>query len=63
MIFAESTYREVGTRRTLRGREITDALRAWKTAMPDVTGTVTNVIAAGTKVALEVSWEGHQTGP
>ena len=31
--------------------------------MPDVKGTVTNALASGDSVVLEITWEGTQTGP
>ena len=31
--------------------------------MPDATGTVTNALASGNTVTLQVTWEGTQTGP
>ena len=34
-----------------------------KEAMPDVKGTVTNCVASGNTVTMEVSWTGTQTGP
>jgi steroid delta-isomerase-like uncharacterized protein len=59
-----SLYNEVGTGRKLRGdAEILPALKGWRTAMPDVKGTVTSSFAAGSKAVLEVTWEGTQTGP
>ena len=59
-----STYDEVGTGRQLRGEaEIRPALKGWRSAMPDVKGTVTNAIASGNKAVIEVTWEGTQTGP
>ena len=61
---AGGVYSEVGTGRRLRGKdEILPALRGWRTAMPDVTGTVTNAVASGNTVLLEITWEGTQTGP
>ena len=31
--------------------------------MPDVKGTITNCIASGNTVTMEVTWNGTQTGP
>ena len=59
-----SVYNELGTRRSLKGPdEIIEALQGWKQAMPDVKGTITNCIASGDTVTMEVSWTGTQTGP
>jgi steroid delta-isomerase-like uncharacterized protein len=60
----DTVYNEVGTQRRLQGTgQIIEALQGWKQAMPDVTGTVTNALASGSKVALEVTWDGTHTGP
>ncbi len=57
-------YNEVGTGRRIQGpEEVVAALKGWKEAMPDVTGTVTNVLVSGNTVTLQVTWEGTQTGP
>ena len=57
-------YNEIGTGRQLRGAgEIVTALKGWKQAMPDVTGTVTSAVASGNRATLEVTWKGTQTGP
>ena len=62
-LLADSTYNELGTQRSLEGADaIIGALRGWKTAMPDVKGTVTSAAESGQKVVLEVTWEGTQTG-
>ncbi len=59
-----TVYNEVGTQRSLKGPdEIIGALQGWKEAMPDVKGTITNCIASGNTVTMEVSWTGTQTGP
>ncbi len=56
-------YDETGT-----GRHITDthefmaALRGWKTALPDVAGTVERAVVDGDTIALEVVWRGTHTG-
>ena len=60
----DSLYNEVGTERKLRGPgEIIPALQAWKEAMPDVKGKVTNALASSNTAVLEVLWEGTHTGP
>ena len=60
----DSVYDEVGTQRRLQGAdEIVQALQGWKQAMPDAKGTITNAIASGNTVTLEITWEGTQTGP
>ena len=48
----------------LRGREaIEKDMSGFLTAMPDVRATVTNVLAAGDTVAIEMDVTGTQTGP
>ena len=57
-------YDELGTRRKLEGIDETlAALQGWKTAMPDVTGTIENVVASGNVVTAQITWDGTQTGP
>jgi steroid delta-isomerase-like uncharacterized protein len=61
---SNSSYHEHGTQRLVEGPdEIVTVLKAWKTAMPDVAGTVRNVLTSGETVALEVTWQGTHTGP
>ncbi|MEX1007195.1 MAG: ester cyclase [Acidimicrobiia bacterium] len=61
---SDTTYKEHGTQRSIEGAgDIVEAMRGWKTAMPDVAGTVQSTIATGNQVALEVVWEGNHTGP
>jgi steroid delta-isomerase-like uncharacterized protein len=61
---SDSVYSELGTERQIRGSgQIIEAMKGWKQAMPDVKGTVTNALASGKKVSLEVTWQGTQTGP
>jgi len=62
-LLGDSTYNELGTQRSLAGADaIIEALQGWKVAMPDVKGTVTSAVESGQRVALEVTWEGTQTG-
>jgi steroid delta-isomerase-like uncharacterized protein len=61
--FGGSTYKEFGTRRTIEGTDaILEALQAWRSAMPDVQGTITSSAQEGSLVVLEIMWEGTQTG-
>src|SRR5215210_8454933 len=60
----DSLYDEVGTSRRIEGvGDIIPCLQAWKEAMPDVKGSVTNALATGNTVILEVLWKGTHTGP
>ena len=62
-LIGDSTYNELGTQRSLAGADaIIEALQGWKAAMPDAKGTVTSAVESGQLVALEVIWEGTQTG-
>ena len=62
-LVGDSTYNELGTQRSLAGPDaIIEAMQGWKTAMPDVKGTVTSAVESGQRVALEVTWDGTQTG-
>ena len=61
-LLGNSTYNELGTQRSLEGDAIIEALQGWKSAMPDVKGTVTSAAESGQRVLLEVTWEGTQTG-
>ena len=61
---SESVYDEVGTARRIQGpAAIIPCWQAWKQAMPDVKGTVSQAFADGNTVVLEVTWAGTQTGP
>jgi steroid delta-isomerase-like uncharacterized protein len=60
----DALYDEVATSRRLKGvGDIIPCWQAWKGAMPDVKGSVTNAVASGNTVILEVTWEGTHTGP
>ena len=62
-LIGDSTYKELGTQRSLDSTdEIIGAWQGWKGTMPDVKGTVTSAVESGQQVALEVTWEGTQTG-
>jgi len=60
----DSVYDEVGTSRRIQGvAAIIPCWQAWKQAMPDVKGTVTQAFASANSVVLEVTWIGTHTGP
>jgi steroid delta-isomerase-like uncharacterized protein len=60
----DCVYNELGTQRQFQGPdEFVRVMQGWKQAFPDVQGTVTNAIASGNTVALEISWKGTHTGP
>jgi steroid delta-isomerase-like uncharacterized protein len=61
---SDARYEEFGTERKVEGPEkIVELFKGWKTAFPDVVGTVTSSVASGNKAALEVTWKGTHTGP
>ena len=61
--FADSTYTEFGTQRSVSGFDaLLELMQGWKAAMPDVRGTVTGAAEEGQRVVLEIMWEGTQTG-
>ena len=61
---SDARYDEVGTQRKVEGPEkIVELFKGWKTAFPDVVGTVTSSVASGNRAALEVTWKGTHTGP
>ena len=61
---SDSVYDEVGTSRRIQGvAAIIPCWQAWKQAMPDVRGTVSQALSGGNTVVLEVTWKGTQTGP
>jgi steroid delta-isomerase-like uncharacterized protein len=60
---SDARYDELGTQRKVEGPEkIVELFKGWKTAFPDVVGTVTSSVASGNKAALEVTWKGTHTG-
>ena len=61
---SDARYEEFGTERKVEGPEkIVELFKGWKTAFPDVIGTVTSSVASGNKAAIEVTWKGTHTGP
>lgn len=61
---ADVVYTETGTSLRLEGIDACDAAwHAWRTAMPDLTGTVLRTLEDGDQAAIEIHWVGTQTGP
>ena len=61
---SDARYHEFGTERKIEGPDqIIELFQGWKTAFPDAAGTVTNAIASGNSVVLEVTWTGTHDGP
>ncbi len=64
MMTPDYVYYELGTQRRIDGPEaVVAAMQGWKEAMPDAAGTVTNAVASGDTVTLEITWEATHTGP
>ncbi|MFL5895419.1 MAG: ester cyclase [Thermoleophilaceae bacterium] len=63
-LLADDSYEEeYSTQRRLEGADAqVEAARGWKAAFPDGRGTVERAISDGNTVALELTWEGTQTG-
>jgi steroid delta-isomerase-like uncharacterized protein len=60
----DAYHEEVASARKMKGAgEMIALWQGWKTAMPDLQGSVTNALASGDTVMLEVTWKGTQTGP
>ncbi len=58
-----ATYNEVGTGRSVSGDAYREALVGWRTAFPDLVGTITNTIELGDQVVQEITWIGTHNGP
>ena len=59
----DCVYHELATGRTFHGAdEIIAANQGWKDAFPDSHGTVTDSFGVDDRVALQVTWEGTQSG-
>jgi len=62
-LMGSATYTEYGTQRQLSGEDVIEAMQGWKGAMPDVAGTVNNMVESADQVIQEVTWSGTHTGP
>jgi steroid delta-isomerase-like uncharacterized protein len=61
---ADVVYEEFGTQRHIKGAEqLIEAWQAWADAISDVKGTITQSVASGDTVSLEITWSGTHTGP
>ncbi len=47
----------------MSGDAYREALVGWRTAFPDITGTITNTIELGDQVVQEITWIGTHNGP
>ena len=57
-------YDEVGTQRRIQGADAwVQTWEQWRSALPDVKGTITNAVASGNTVVQEITWQGTQSGP
>ena len=56
-------YREFGAPAPVKGVDAAIAVfQKWVDAFPDMKGMVTNTVAEGNKVVLEITWSGTQNG-
>jgi steroid delta-isomerase-like uncharacterized protein len=64
-LLADDFYEEeVGTQRRIDGADArVAAAQAWKQAFPDEHGAITGAYPSGNTVAIELTWEGTQSGP
>ena len=64
-LLADDFYEEeLATQRRLEGADArVEAAQHWKQAFPDEHGTITGVYTGGNAVAIELTWEGTQSGP
>jgi steroid delta-isomerase-like uncharacterized protein len=64
-LLADDFYEEeLATQRRLEGADArVAAATGWKQAFPDEQGTITGVCTRGNTVAVELTWEGTQSGP
>ena len=59
----DCVYEEPGTQRRVEGQDaILELNKGWKAAFPDAKGTVTDAFACGDRVAVQITWEGTQSG-
>jgi len=57
-------YDEIATQNKIEGREgIVEAMKAWKSAFPNVKGVIDHATTDGTHATLQVTWIGKHTGP
>jgi len=63
-VAADVVYDEIGSQRRVEGAEkFVESYQGWKKAAPDCIGTVKSTLTGGNIVAVEVRWDGTQTGP
>jgi steroid delta-isomerase-like uncharacterized protein len=64
LVPANFIYEEVGTKRNVQGADQVIALwQGWAQAFPDSRATISNAIAAGNTVLIEMTWHGTHNGP
>lgn len=60
----DHVYQEYGSQRRIQGPDETvKADQAWKQAFPDAKGTIRSIVASGSTVVAEVTWEGTHRAP
>jgi steroid delta-isomerase-like uncharacterized protein len=64
LLAPDVVYAEAGTGRRIEGADAYfELLNGWKTALPDVNGTIRTALASNDTVAQELLWEGTHSGP
>jgi steroid delta-isomerase-like uncharacterized protein len=60
---SDCVYQELATQRSVQGPDaLIELAKGWRKAFPDVKGTVGTAIESDDKVALEIVWDGTQSG-
>jgi steroid delta-isomerase-like uncharacterized protein len=64
LVTSDLVYTETGTGRRVESADAYfELLNGWKRGFPDVAGTIQAQVSGDGIVALEIHWEGTQTGP
>jgi steroid delta-isomerase-like uncharacterized protein len=64
LLAPDALYIETSTARRVEGRDaILEVFEGWRTAFPDARGTIVSAVTSDDTVALQLTWEGTQTGP
>jgi predicted ester cyclase len=62
-LVGDATYFEAATGREASGEDLMQLVMGWRTAFPDLKGTITSSAEAGDTVAQEIRWQGTHSGP
>lgn len=62
-IASQCRYEEIATDEAFEGADAyLERAQAWRAAFPDMRGTVNALVATGTTVVAEITWQGTHTG-